>query len=135
MSKVEQMETKTAKADGYYSSERVKPGERFNAPVSFKGKWFSGPSDKEEASTEDGEIRQPGVTGMSAKEVKAAAATMTSDEINTAISVETGSLMRKNVINLLQDELANRVGRVGGPDPAAKDIHEKDPLTPGNLLE
>lgn len=133
MSKKEQVETKVVTGTGFFGGQRKRRGDTFNAPVDFKGKWFTS-SDTEEAK--EALSGKPNVVELSATEVKAKAPSMTSAEINDAIAAEQGGKKRRNVLNILQDELENRVGAVGGPDPAAKNPAEKDPLIPGdNILE
>lgn len=129
MSKKEQIETKVVTATGFHGGKRMRRGDTFNAPVGFEGKWFTSSGSEEAEAALHG---QPNVIELSATEVKAKAPSMTSEEINAAIAAEQGSKKRRNVLNILQDELENRVGAVGGPDPAAKNPAEKDPLIPGD---
>lgn len=115
MSKIEQTETKVATATGFRGGHRVRRGDTFVAPVSEEGKWFTSGGSADEI-TEALSVN-PNVLNMTPTEVKAKAPSMTSQEINEAISAETGSGKRKNVLAILRDELANRVGQIGEPNP------------------
>lgn len=126
--KSEELEVKVATATGWADGHRIRRGDTFTAPKNFEGRWFK-PADSKDERVQDALREDSNILAVKPAGVKAWAASATSDEINKAISVEQGSgSPRKNVLNMLQDELANRVGRTGGPDPAAKDIHEKDPI-------
>lgn len=127
------METKTAVMLGYYGGRRIRPTETFTAPVEEKARWFVGPSDGKQA-VEDAPVKS-NIKSIDPKDAASWAASATSAEINEAIGVEQGSgSPRKNILKQLQNELANRVGKTGGPDPAAKQLEEKDPLTTGEPL-
>lgn len=116
----ESTETKVATATGFRGGHRVRRGDTFVAPVSETSHWFTSAGGKDE-STKDVLREVSSVLDMTATEVKEAAPMMTSQEINEAISIETGSGKRKNVLAILRDEQANRIGKIGGPDPAGKD--------------
>lgn len=123
--KTVETETKVAIATGFRDARRLRRGDTFIAPVSEKGKWFVAQDSKEGKDAISGEAH---VLDMTPAEMKAHVASMTSEDINQAISIEQGGTRRRNVLNILQNELDNRVGMVGGPDPAAKKPQEKDPL-------
>lgn len=127
--KTEKTETKVALREGWFGNQRQRIGDTFQAPVSLKGKWFRSASDKSEL-VQDALGTKTNILAVEPKNAGHWAASATSAEINEAISVEQGaSSPRKAVLKQLRDELANRVGRTGGPDPAAKQLEEKDPLT------
>lgn len=128
MTKKVELETKVATATGFYGSHRLRRGDVFVAPVELEGRWFK-PSDSKDERVQDALREDSNILSVKATQVQAWASSASADEINKAISVEQGSQApRKKVVALLQDELASRVGRIGGPDPAAKDPNEKDPL-------
>lgn len=127
MSKKVEMETKVATATGFHGGQRLRRGDTFTAPTTLKGRWFK-PANSTDERVEAALHENSVIDTMKATEVKTWAASATSEEINQAISVEQGSKARKAVLAILRDELANRVGQTGGPDPAAKDPNEKDPL-------
>lgn len=121
-------ETKVATAIGFRSGRRYRRGDTFVAPVSDTAKWFA-PQGSDEAK--DALSGKASVLEMPASELKAHVKTMTSAAINDAIGAEQGGTRRRNILNILQSELEDRVGQLGGPDPAAKEPEEKDPLIPG----
>lgn len=129
MSKKTGLTTYVATATGFHGGRRIRRGETFTAESGLKGQWFTDPNSSEGEAALKG---QPNVIELTATEVKAKAPSMTSQEINAAIAAEQGGKKRRNVLNILQDELENRTGALGGPDPAAKNPNEKDPLTPGD---
>jgi hypothetical protein len=123
----DKIESKVAIAEGFRDGHRVRRGDTFNAPASEKARWFVPAKSKTGEEVLSGEAP---LLELSAKDIKAKAPTMTSREINDAISAEQGGKARRNVLAILQDELANRVGQTGGPDPEAKQAEEKPPLVP-----
>lgn len=108
MSKLEQTEVKIADKVGFHEGHRIYPGETFTAPASFTGKWFRS------ADAREADASPPSARDLTAREIKAKVGDMTSEEIKAAIAQEQGSQNRRSVLALLNDELANRVGRTEG---------------------
>jgi hypothetical protein len=125
MSTFEKTETKVATSVGFHGGRRLRVGDTFRAPASLKGQWFtSAASDPKGAKAAlDTKFN---VLEMTAPQVKEVLGDLTNDEIASAIDAEMGSQKRKNVLAMLNDERANRVGQIGGPDPAAKKPEEDD---------
>lgn len=123
-------ETKVVTATGFHNGSRLRAGDTFTAPASFKGKWFTTAGEDKQAVAE-ALSKTFNVLDLSAKEVQERLPSLTSAEINDAISAETGSGKRKNVLAMLRDELSNRVGKLDTADPASKSHNEKDPIVAG----
>lgn len=115
MSTFEKVENKVATADGFHGGRRLRSGDVFRAPASMKGHWFT--TAAADAKGVKAVLSEDfNVLDMSAAEVKELAPTLTSEQIALAISAETGSMKRKNVLALLRDETANRVGQTASPE-------------------
>jgi hypothetical protein len=133
MTKKVEMETKVAIATGVgRMGNIIERGETFTAPKGLKGSWFVSQGDSKAKAEEGADALTDRVGGL--LELKPAdlidrLPTLESDLINHLIGAEQAGKARKSVLAKLADELQNRVGQLGGPDPAAKDPHEKDPIT------
>lgn len=126
MSSKTELETKVAVFDGFYGGGRQKAGDTFVAPKSAKSKWFRA-ADADDVIDDLG--GEPHLLDGSAKDISVALSGQTDEQLNGLISAEQAGKMRKGVLALIQDEIDNRVGRVGGNDPKAKQPQETDPKT------
>ena len=122
------METKVAVADGFYGSGRVRKGETFVAPKNAKARWFKPASEGDVTADKGG---SSAILDGHAKDIVGQLSGLTDKELNGLIAAEQAGKMRKGVLAAIGDELANRVGRVGGNEPKAKQPEETDPKTPG----
>lgn len=124
----ETLETKVAVYDGFYGGGRIRAGETFVAPKKEKSKWFRAADEADVTADLGGE---PNLLDKSARDIVVALSGLTDQELNGLISAEQAGKTRKGVIAAIQDEIDNRVGRVGGPEPKAKKPDEQEPKTPG----
>lgn len=122
---VEKRITFVAVTPGFYDGGRVRQGETFVAPASFKAKWAKPGSPGDVIADTGGE---PGLLDKSAREIVPAIAGLSDNELSSMIAAEGAGKKRKAVLAAFEDERANRIGRVGGPPPN-KQPEEKEPTT------
>lgn len=127
MSKTDEIETKVAIADGFFGARRVREGATFRAPKSEKARWFKS-ADAEDVTDDLG--GEPNLLDQSIPDIVASLSGLTDQQLAGLLSAEQAGKTRKGVMSAIDDELANRVGRVGGNDPKAKQPEEKDPKKP-----
>lgn len=120
------METKVAVFDGFYGGGRIRTGETFVAPKKAKAKWFRA---ADAADVTDDLGGSANILDGSAKDIVAALSGLRDEELDALISAEQAGKMRKGVLAAIEDERANRIGRVGGNEPKAKQPQETDPKT------
>lgn len=116
-----------ATRSGFHDGHLKDRGDRFAVPAGLKSKWFipvGSDKDVEEALSANSRILDG-----EPKAVIPQLAALDSQTLNNLISEEQSGKARKTIIRAAEDILANRVGMIGGPDPAAKDPNEKDPIT------
>lgn len=126
MSTQSELETKVAVFDGFFNGGRQRAGDTFVAPKSAKSRWFRS---ADAADVTDDLGGEPHILDGSAKDIVVALAGQTDEQLNGLISAEQAGKMRKGVLAAIQDEIDNRVGRVGGNEPKAKQPQETDPKT------
>lgn len=128
MSTHDKFETKVAVADGFYGGGRIRAGETFTAPKKDKAKWFRAADEADVTADLGGE---PHLLDGSVKDVVAALSGLSDQELNGLISAEQAGKARKGVLAAIEDERANRVGRVTDKEPKAKKPDEQEPKQPG----
>lgn len=128
MSTQSEHETKVAVFDGFYDGHRIRAGETFVAPKKAKSRWFRGADEADVTADLGGE---PALLEKSARDIVTGLAGLTDQDLNGLISAEQAGKNRKGVLAAIQDEIDNRVGRVGGPEPKAKKPDEKEPKVVG----
>lgn len=126
MGKTVQKETKVAVADGFYGGRRLRKGETFVAPEDAKAKWFK----KGTAEDVVDDLGGANILGGSVPEVREQLAGLTDEQLDGLVQAEQAGERRKGVLAAIADEKQNRVGRIGGNDPKAKQPEETDPKTP-----
>lgn len=129
MSTHDKFETKVAVYDGFYNGGRVRKGDTFVAPKAEKARWFRS-ADAADVTDDLGSTAS--ILDGDAKSIVAALSGQTDEELSALISAEQAGKMRKGVLAAIEDERANRVGRVGGPEPKAKKPQETDPKVAGD---
>lgn len=127
MTKQQAMETKVAVSDGFYGGARIRRDETFVAPVKEKSRWFRSADEADVTRDLGGE---PGLLDKSIRDIVGALGGLTDQELNGLLSAEQAGKTRRGVLAAIQDELDNRVGRVGG-EIKAKKPDEKEPKVPG----
>lgn len=134
-SKTVEKETKVAVATGFYQGRRLQKDDTFVAPVDEKARWFKSAKSEDVIDDKGG----ANVLGGTVTEVREALAGLTDEQLDGLVAAEQAGERRKGVFAAIADEKQNRVGRVGGNDPKAKQPEEKDPKTPsaagGDLLD
>lgn len=128
MSTQKELELKVAVFDGFYGGGRKRAGDTFMAPVKEKSKWFRA---ADAADVTDDLGGAPNLLDKPIPDIINALPGLRDDELNGLISAEQAGKTRKGVLSAISDELANRVGRTGGPEPKAKQPQEKDPKVVG----
>lgn len=118
-----------ASSTGFINGGRVRPGETFMAEASRKFSWAH-PANEADVLADAG--GPPGVLDMKMVDIPAAIVGLQTKEVQGLLEAEQAGRARKGVMAALSDELSNRVGRVGGPDPQAKQPEEKAPKTAGD---
>ena len=123
-------EVLVALEDGFYGLGRVRQGQTFNARS--KGEKFSWAKPATPADVTADKGGEPNLLDKPMKDIIAALPGLSDVELNGMIAAEQAGKTRKGVLAAMGDELANRVGRVGGKtqNPAAKQPEEKEPKTP-----
>lgn len=121
-------ETKVAVFDGFFGGKRIRKGETFVAPKKEKARWFRS-ADGADVTDDLGSTAS--ILDGQAKDIVAALSGQTDEELSALISAEQAGKNRKGVLAAIEDERANRIGRVGGPEPKAKKPQETDPKVPG----
>lgn len=117
-------ETKVAVFDGFYNGGRIRAGETFVAPKDEKSRWFRSADEHDVTDDLGGE---PNLLDKPMREIVAGLSGLTDQQLNGLLSAEQAGKTRKGVMAAINDELANRVGRVGGNEPKAKQPEETDP--------
>ena len=127
MSKTDEIETKVAIVDGFFGARRVRAGETFRAARSEKAKWFKS-ADPEDVTDDLG--GEPNLLDNSIPDIVAGLAGLSDKQLDGLLSAEQAGKTRKGVLAAIEDERANRIGRLGGNDPKAKQPEETDPKQP-----
>lgn len=128
MSTQSKNETKVALYDGFFGGHRIRAGQTFVAPVKEKSKWFRAADEADVTADVGG---PPALLEKDAKDIVTALSGLSDEELSGLISAEQAGKARKGVLAAIEDERANRVGRVGGPELKAKKPQEQEPKTPG----
>lgn len=120
-------QTFVAIANGFYTSNKQRPGDTF--VVREKGEKFrwARPANPGDVTADVG--GEPALLDKEAKDILPALSGLTDVQLNGMVAAETSGRRRKGVIAAIEDELANRVGKVGGPPPA-KQPEEKAQTVP-----
>ncbi len=121
-------QTFVALRDGFYTNNKQRPGDTF--VVQEKGEKFrwARPAAAADVTADAG--GRPGLLDKEPKEILAALSGLTNNQLNGMVGAETAGKRRKGVIAAIEDELANRVGEIGGGVPG-KQPEEKDQTVPG----
>lgn len=119
-------EVLVATSPGFYQG-RVREGETFTAMD--KGVRFTWARSAKAGDITADAGGPPELLDKSPQQIIAALGGLTDREINGLISAEQAGRQRKAILAKMADELANRVGRIGGPAPN-KHPEEKDPVPP-----
>lgn len=127
MTKTVNKVTFVATSAGFYDGHRVRRGETFVAPEDEKFGWAHKAGAEDVAADTGGSAA---ILEKSGKDIVAALAGLTDVELNSLVSAEQAGKGRKAVLAAIEDERANRVGRIGNKhqNPAAKQPEEKDPI-------
>lgn len=126
-SKPVEKETKVAVATGFYKGRRLHKDDTFVAPVDEKARWFKSAKSGDVVGDKGG----ANVLGGTVTEVREALEGLTDEQLDGLVAAEQAGERRKGIFAAIADEKQNRVGRVGGNDPKAKQPQEKDPKKPG----
>lgn len=121
-------QTFVALQDGFYTSNKQRRGDTFI--VKEKGEKFRWARPATAANVTADAGGSPALLDKEPKEILAALSGLTDVQLNGMVGAETAGKRRKGVIAAIEDELANRVGKIGGPVPA-KQPEEKEPKVPG----
>lgn len=120
-------QTFVAFAPGFYTSNKQRPGDTFI--VREKGEKFKWARPATPANVTADAGGEPALLDKEAREILPALSGLTDVQLNGMVGAETAGRRRKAVISAIEDELANRVGKIGGPAPA-KQPEEKEPTVP-----
>jgi hypothetical protein len=119
-----------ALSPGFYTSNKQRAGDTF--VVQTKGEKFKWARPAKPADVTADLGGEPALLDKSPKEIVQGLSGLTDVQLNGMIAAEQAGKMRKGVLAAISDELANRVGRVGGPEIKAKKPQEKEPKVPGD---
>lgn len=114
--------------EGFYDGGRVRVGETF--PVNEKGEKFAWAYPASEGQVTADLGGRPALLEKKPAEIVKSLSGLTNTQLNGTLSAEQAGKNRKAIIRAIEDELANRVGEIGGPPPA-KQPEEKDQTIPG----
>jgi hypothetical protein len=120
-------QTFVALSPGFYTSNKQRAGDTF--VVQTKGEKFKWARPAKPADVTADLGGEPALLDKSPKEIVQGLSGLTDVQLNGMIAAEQAGKMRKGVLAAISDELANRVGKVGGPAPA-KQPEEKEPTVP-----
>lgn len=114
--------------EGFYTSNRQRRGDTFI--VKEKGEKFKWARPATAANVTADVGGSPALLDKEPKEILNALPGLTDVQLNGMVGAETAGKRRKGVIAAIEDELQNRIGRIGGPVPA-KQPEEKEPKVVG----
>lgn len=121
-------QTFVALQDGFYTSNKQRRGDTFI--VKEKGERFKWARPATAANVTSDAGGRPGLLDKEPKDILAALSGLTNVQLNGMVGAETAGKRRKGVIAAIEDELANRVGEIGGGVPG-KQPEEKEPKLAG----
>lgn len=116
--------------DGFYEGARVRRTQTFT--VTNKGEKFNWAKPATTADVTSDKGGAPGLLDKKMTDIVSGLAGLTDTELQGTLAAEQAGKARKGVITAIEDEIANRVGRVGGNTPGVKQPEEKEPKVPAS---